>query len=127
MAALRVGCLVPHRPSAGRCKVFRRPDRCAGQDVTVSAFDDAMTADLQDRKVHHPIAPRPVPAPPLFLPVAHVSIQSASAALTVRICTRLLRPGFGDLRHRLEAAGDPISGELPELPGAHAEAPAPYV
>ena len=65
-----------------------RPDRCADQDVTVLALDGAMTADPQDRKAHHLIAPRPIPAPPFFLPAAHVSIHSASAALTVRICTR---------------------------------------
>ena len=38
-----------------------RPDRRAGQDVTVSPVEDAMTADLQDGKAHHLLAPRPVP------------------------------------------------------------------
>jgi len=80
-----------------------------------------MTADRQDRKAHHLIAPRPVPAPPLFLPVAHAIIHQSGSA------PGRPRPGFRDLRHRLEAAGDPFSGELAKLPGAHADAAAPHV
>lgn len=52
------------------------PVRVAEDRVAVDAVNTAMTADLQDGKAHHLNAPRPVPAPPFFLPLAHVSIRS---------------------------------------------------
>ncbi len=72
-------------PRGHGLQVFRRrphrdhfaswPDRRADPDVTLLPVDDAMTTDLQDRKPHHLFAPRPVLAPPFFLPVTHRSVM----------------------------------------------------
>jgi hypothetical protein len=56
------------------------PTDAADHDFADLAVNDAMTADLQGRKAHHLIAPRPIPAALFFSPVAHISIHSASAA-----------------------------------------------
>src|SRR5689334_13664122 len=64
-----------------------------------------MTADRQDRKAHHLITPCPIPAPPFFLPVAHVIIHSApvsydqASAICAIASKRLETPSWASCRN----------------------------